>query len=904
MADSTLPDWPSSGSTSTTLDAYGNPVGTVYASNTWYQNKTSGAYVYGGDIVGSTIGPSSDPAVPRILQEITYKPLTLSRPGAAIPIVYGRCRIGGNIARAKQVGNELLLLVVWCEGPVDAVEKVYSDDVDITAGFVVASYTGTTSQTGDPTIATYFGQADDLKGFCYSVLSLRSTHSLNLTALIRGKKIYDPRGGSTSYSANAALCLADFTDAYTEYEPDWPSAEVAADYCDAIITGSIKRWEIGMVLADPKDPNDWLKVLAEYANCYVFIDNGSARLLPDEARAVDHVLTGADIRAGTFDLRKSGQRDSPTQVFCDYLLPVAGDIWDDAEVSTPDPPQGTPLRGTRLKMGGFFRAIHAQRKANQFQNYANLADLTGTFEVWDKGIKITKGDVVSVTHPVGLVAKEFRVLDSRALPRGRWRLEVREYTSQLYSDVVVADPQVPDTPLPDPTAIPSGVPAPTEIKEVLFVDQNGITYTRFEIRWLGINNFPFTRSYRIQMAAGSVTVMDILQQHLGADVEHLVVTPATSQGVQYTVRIWIISTLGQQSLEPGIGYQTGNGKMIPPTDPSNFTGREAAQFVSLSWSASVDTDLRGYQIRKLNQADYEAAAPGNAQWDHANRQMVVSRIDSTRLVISSQSVGAWYYMIKAEDFAGNFSTDHAAKLINVTEDQGASIQEATLDEATLVNMHVHDTSRQEGLNGGIRAVTSAGESWITMFGAAGSAWTDNFSPGDSWIANHNVASSLESEIWDTGKDNNGNWIFQSNIMALGGATLTYTSKLSKVADYPTFTDVNGQSVNAEGRYYKAKVAAAAALGAGFSMTIPIEATFAGVKVFDNDTESVPGSGQPLAVSFNKSFGIAPVVTTQLLGSTPGFALPDAITASGFDLYVWDVSGAEMAGTVTWTAEGI
>lgn len=885
------------------LDRFGNPVGTIYAANTWYHNIETGEWETG---VTGTVGPSSDPEVPRILAEITYQPLTAARLGAPIYIGYGRFRTGGHIARVASWGSTaLMLLVVWCEGEVQAIDKIYSGDVDITDDYQWAAYTGTSGQTPDSYVQSVFGQADALPGICYSVIRLPIGYSLDLTAVIRGKKVKDTRaGGDRYYTTNPALCLADFIDAYTDYALDWDSVDAAADYCDVVIAApNIKRWEIGMVLADRKSPDEWIKVLAEYANCYVFYDNGTAKLLPDEPRAVDHVLDGSDVRAETFDLRKSGQRDTPTQVFADYLLPT-GDIWTEAEAYTPDPDETEPLRVTRLKMGGFFRAIHAQRKANQFQNYANVADLSGSFEIFDKGVKITKGDVISLTHPLGLVAKEFRVLNNQAVARGRWRLEVREYSPMLYSDTVVADPDVPDSDLPDPRAIPVDVPVPSEIKEVLFTDQNGITYTRFEIHWLGINNFPFAESYRVQMSAGSVTVMDVLQHHLGADVEHVVVTPATSQGIQYTVKIWIISVLGEQSASPGIGYQTGNGNTIPPTDPTGLTGREAAQFVSLSWTPSVDSDLRGYQIRKLNQADYDAAGSSSARWNHANVQTVISRVDSTKVTLSSQAVGAWYYMLKAEDFAGNFSTNFTVKLINVTEDQAASVLEAALDEGTVVNMHVWDSRRQIGVNGGRQAVTSAGESWTTMFGAAGSAWTANFSPGDSWIANHNVASSLETEVWDSTKDNNGNWIFQSNITALGGASLTYTTRLAKAADYPTFTDINGQSVNGEGRYYKAKVAAAAALGAGFQIIIPIDATFAGVRVYDQDTESVPSSPQPLAVTFNKTFGYAPIVRAQLVGTTPGFALPDSITTTGFDLYVWDTSGSPMAGTVSWSAEGI
>lgn len=865
-----------------------------------------------------TTGPNSNPGVPALLQEINYKPLPGTRLNAPIPIPYGRCVVPANRVRYRNWGSDLMVVATWGEGEIDAVEKVYAADSDVTIQTGYAHYTGTDAQTPDSAVASLFGQADALTGIAYSVLQLRTIDSLELWAIIRGRKVYDPRSTLTAYSNNAALCLADFITHYSDYDVDWDSVEDAADYCDEWAnapTNTIRRWQLNMALIDPKPPDDWITILAEYANCYVFRDDGVIKLLPDKPRDVDHVLTGSDVIYDSLDLRKTGQRDVPTQVIAEYTVPTATGIWATDQAQTDLPAEDIPLRITPLQLLGYQQKLQAQRKAVQWLNYANISDLLADFTVKDIGVKIVRGDVISLTNAVGLEAKELRVLDNKPIPgqKGRWRVSAREYSPLLYSSVVVANPDVPDTDLPDPTAIPTG-PTPTEIREVLFTDQTNTTYTRFEIRFDGVE-WAFAVDYRVQMSAGSVVVMDTTVRHIGAGEEHLVTTPPTSQGVLYTVKIWIVNVFGNQSATPGTLTKTGNGKTIPPTNPSGLTGREANQMVALSWAGSVDSDLRGYRIKRLGQADYDAAASDAARWDHANVVTVVSRIDSTRVALDSQPVGGQVYMVKAEDFAGNFSVGFTSKLVLVTEDQtGFSFgQELDLNETDSTNYYVYNTLVNVGSGGGDYVTAGGNSAWDSYFsGGSSTEWEDECTDTDQWTLNNGDGVIL-SEWWDTGKDNNGNWSFSvAEVVGIEGVSFIF-GELVEEADYPpspygTFLR-SGAGIARYARVYISRgypggPEPPAVTGYTATMKLPFDVTFNGQRVFDSGSASVPGAGsQPLAVVFNKSFSLPPVVKAQLVGSTPGFANPDNVTVTGFDLYAWDTSGAEMAATVDWTADG-
>jgi hypothetical protein len=79
-------------------------------------------------------------------------------------------------------------------------------------------------------------------------------------------------------------------------------------------------------------------------------------------------------------------------------------------------------------------------------NKLNLGDLATTVDVFDIGIRHEVGDIVTLTHPVGLVAKAMRVTDVEMTSMGRWRLAVTEHDPAAYSDAVVSGPSVADTP--------------------------------------------------------------------------------------------------------------------------------------------------------------------------------------------------------------------------------------------------------------------------------------------------------------------------------------------------------------------------------------------------------------------------------------------------------------------------
>lgn len=780
-APPTLPDLPSpdDGASLPTVPFVRRQDGAIIAM---HQDPVTRAWTTSRPI--PTIGPSSDPDVPHLLAEIDYKPITAPRLDAPIPIIYGRTKVGGNPYRMRKWGSELMVVPIWGEGEIDAVEAVLSGSNDITLFTQVAAYTGTATQTGDPSILSLYGQADDLPGVAYSVLQLRPVDSLDLSAIIRGKKVFDPRSGLTAWSANAALCLADFIANYTVWAVDWSSVAAAADYCDVEIAIGIKRWEVNMPLADRKEPDEWVAILAEYANCYVFIDGGVARLLPDEARAVDHVLTGGDIVQGTFDLQKSGQRDTPTQVFCQYTLIPASGEWTEDVAFTPDPPIEQPLRITNLRMLGFQHKIQAERKAIQFQNYANLADLWCNFRMFDRGAKITKGDVISITHPVGLAAKEFRVLNAAPVSRGRWQIEAREYSALVYSDAVVADPDVSDTPLPAVNEVPT--PQNMVLAEVLYQIAPGETRSRLEASVDAVV-YPFQHVYEWQVLEGATEIHTAV-----TTVPRLKWGPLPiAGGITYTVRVLVRGPVG-----PGDAQAkniTIQGKLARPLPPTSFSVFEAQGIVFFRWAAAVDIDLRGYEIRfGATATPWEDMIPVN-RWG---------------LALAGQNelipLGTWDFEIRSFDSVrtaaepqGQYSATGLRASTPVTSD-AASFHVA--DHS--LTFDALDSSNIIEINGSYWS--DFGQSWLDVFGTDPLAAKTN--PLISYLEDPPYSiSEWVSEALDIGQVLSVTAIVTPAAEAIVGTVTTTLQYRSDVLD--PWTDAIGTSAKITGRYFRVKYTA-------------------------------------------------------------------------------------------------
>ena len=72
--------------------------------------------------------------------------------GTVVPVIYGTRITGAKIASVLVHNGALILLAVWCEGEVDAVEQVYVNNEAAPTSITITTYLGTEEQAADATL--------------------------------------------------------------------------------------------------------------------------------------------------------------------------------------------------------------------------------------------------------------------------------------------------------------------------------------------------------------------------------------------------------------------------------------------------------------------------------------------------------------------------------------------------------------------------------------------------------------------------------------------------------------------------------------------------------------------------------------------------------------------------------
>jgi hypothetical protein len=228
------------------------------------------------------------------------------QPLVARRIVYGRVRVGGPVVFAhNRAGFEAHLVIALASHELQEIESVWllrnemvfqrnhyypppsgQDQFGRVAGrygisVIIWVFMGTSGQdigqqmrtAKDPRDTPYIGSdislniitaADKFRGIAaiYAVTKgfsgVFEGQSPEFSAIVKGKKLYDPRTGTTIYSANVALAAGDYLINVMEYAMealDLDAWKLAADICDEAVPlaagGFERRYEAnGVVTAD------------------------------------------------------------------------------------------------------------------------------------------------------------------------------------------------------------------------------------------------------------------------------------------------------------------------------------------------------------------------------------------------------------------------------------------------------------------------------------------------------------------------------------------------------------------------------------------------------------------------------------------------------------------------------
>lgn len=563
---------------------------------------------------------------------------TVGGNNSLVPIVFGQRRVGGRIA-AIAIYDHLYVAVVWCMGEVDSVVSVTINDEDLPSGVTATHYTGTAGQTTDSTLASKIsGFADAMTGICYSVFNIRPGKTSGFprfAAIIKGIKVPLTSGGAATWTDNGAYLLAAMIENATwgmGESVDWATVATVAAANDALVSGEKKRI-LNIVLDSSQPAATWLQSVADYAGCWVIPEGAGYRLVADAAASSVKSFTSANIVEGSLWLATRSIVNRPTMLEVSYTDTAYKPYRESRYASTPT----TPRVLSRIARPGITRYSEAKRYATERLNESTVNDKTITFRTFDDALAVQIGDVIDVTHPIGLSAATYRVQRRTPVEYGRWEIEATRYDAGKFDSSLVSGPTTPDTSVLGPEGGLFGPPSVTALSltEDVYQTADGLWSSRLQATWTAPAAFPYVVGYKVTFYKATAPAFKV-GEYFVTDV--YAVSPPIKEGYTYTCLVQTQSTNGALSIGfVGVVSVVGRVGTAPPAVASIAADVTMPGTAVITWPASSATDVKGYEIRV-----------GGTDWASATPLDIVAH-PVVRYEASGLAAGSTVFRIKARD---------------------------------------------------------------------------------------------------------------------------------------------------------------------------------------------------------------------------------------------------------------
>ncbi|WP_164084938.1 phage tail protein [Pseudazoarcus pumilus] len=826
-------------------------------------------------------GRASRSNLSRTARSARERRLTHAAIGAAIAVHYGRVRCGAGVFSPVVHAGKLLLGCLWGVGPLGEPTLYDSSGNPLPAGVEQSHVTGDALQPPHPWLVDAIDGYDDALvlehggqtvPLAYSVLRIPKDAPARIEAEFDGLAVYDSRTDTTDHFENPALWLADWL-SNPVYglgrTVDYARSEAAFDACDEALGDEARRWG-GLSIDRRASAESWIETLRTYAGCIITRGPDGLVLVPDRPRAVSRHI-GPEQIIGSVRLQRTARANRPTVVRVRYT----GADWNDTDAVAyaPGVLAGTrPWRESVVPLPGYRSHAVAYREAVERLNAAILTDLDASWISTDEALADEIGDVVTLTDGERLDAQPLRITDVSPEGPGRWRIEASAYDAAVYSDAIASAPGAISTPLPDPRTPPPPVTVLAATEEV-YQQQNGTFSSRLRVSW-DASDWPYATGYRVEVLAEDNLAWLIETRSASA------VTGALQELVEYTVRVFAVSELvSGEAAELAVVAQ---GKFLPPGNVPSVSGFEVGGEVRLQWKPAIDIDIWRYEVRY---------APAGGTWAEGS---LIDRVDGLRLVAAIIPAGEWDFMVKAVDSVGNYSPAEARRTITVTLDAAAFlVDEVELDAPVTEGMAEYRLGR---LDAARRWVTEDGDAVATKFAGALTDYTEV-------LAAYNAVASLwRSESVDFGLTLAGNWSGQHTLTPVTGAPDT---ALELSPDGAAWDDYPSLVAKTSGRF--ARLSAQAASPIVFAAEIPEASIRIDATPRTETGQATSVASGPTTITVEQAYAAVKSITVTPLGTTPRTYAVDNIVVGDpttFDVYLFDVSGNQVATDFRWQFDGV
>lgn len=622
-------------------------------------------------------------------------------------VVYGESLVGGVITfAATSSNNQYLHLVVTFAGhECENIQALYLDDcrVDFSAVPGWCSYfvnpdgsffntdvvylqknLGSESQDAlSELVAANVGWTGDHKqsGCCHCYLGLKWDGSVfgdgipEIRALIRGKKVYDPRVGYAWYSANAALCIADFL-CDARYGLGAATTRVynsalttAANICDETVSlisgGSEYRYTCNGSFETTSTPADILGKLAQTIDGRIVYQQGQWIILPATWRSpvlslsLDDMLS--DYRVQTSVSRKElfnrvrGTFHNALNMHTSDNYPIVkNDLYYAQD-------QNEELY-LELNQDFVTSSSTAQRLAKiQLERIRQSLQVEATFGL--KAYQCSIGDNVQLTiDELGWTNKTFEIIDLDFIEQGSregatlaTKLILRESASGVFdwnSGEETTHDISPNSSLPNPrnVSVPNNLVL-TSGTDVLYLKADGTIVSRLKAEWDAITDaFVASGGKIICQYKKSASVKWASLGEFAPDISEVFIFDV-ADGTAYDFRVCCRNALGITG-----GWRTATnhiilGKSEKPSDVTGLVGTVASFGIALDWADVDDLDLSQYEVRE------------GASWGGST---LVATVKASKLDLPIRIAGDHTFLIKARDTSKNYSLNPASVVVTIS----------------------------------------------------------------------------------------------------------------------------------------------------------------------------------------------------------------------------------------------
>lgn len=591
--------------------------------------------------------------------------------GPPVPII-GRAWSGIIASYVKEDGvTELINYTV--SGNVVTLEYVPQYIVAISYTYMqtastvrVKKHLGTPGDTVDSTLNSELPAlwpfTSVVAGFCYTVIRLDlnqpefQTGTPTIEVLIRGKKVYDPRSGTTYWSQNPALCLYDYlrSPLCGVDTNDIPTADVitAANVCDTAETFGARYTMNGVVFSDSSQADVLDQMADAMAGTIVpttWAMTAGSYVAPVVTLNQSDIVGALSVNPGPSNTNKfngvKGQFTGPETLYIstDYK-PYQNATYRATDGLDVFINQSFPFTDSIQRVHNLARILTEDSR--------NAYTIKAEFSMKAWGLKV--GDRVLFTSAfLGITSKPFRITDKSYKPAAPVELTLKEDAASIwdYADTVLAD-DTPNTTLPDPFKVNAltGLYAASGDDE-LYIVSDGSVITRVRVWW------PISTTQSV-VNGGNI---EIEWQETGTSSWLRAVTDGRSTSIYITeVKDGRVYILRARAINPYLNAKSDwmytahqvIGKLNPPPDVISFRVTENpnfARYYTWQYTANAPKDLAGFLVRY-------SAGFDERSWESSVPLFEAGALDRSHST-SMPGDGEWSFLIRAIDTSGNLSVN-------------------------------------------------------------------------------------------------------------------------------------------------------------------------------------------------------------------------------------------------------